>query len=375
MQPHPTEGSSPKWHRAAHAVLSTNELLCNIIAHLPLKDIVAATGICKSWCNAMAADLAVQQALFLKPVELSEVLVETRQLLALGESETVNIDRCTVVGRLNPLAEKMCGSIKFRAAQSHVLPLPRYCWLGCDREPPAVFGDLHPKGIWRGMFVTQPPCIRVHVKIYELRTEDLCGVYGYPDQATQTVVQEVNEELNLLERSDGVKLGDLYDYLHGYHWPYAKHSVRTTIRKYVSEQTNLPDRTSCVVRNGQVSLPEQLPDLPDVGCDAFGGNFDYANECGSWRFEDRQVNRPQHYYMRYDFSRDDDQSSSSSSGGISQESDGELDDEDGHEVEAYDEEGGRLFRPRPRVNVYMPSRKHTVGHDSSEGGVDGSDEA
>lgn len=52
----PTEPISPRWHRAAHAVLSTNELLCNIIARLPLQDIVAATGICKAWRNAVAAD-------------------------------------------------------------------------------------------------------------------------------------------------------------------------------------------------------------------------------------------------------------------------------------------------------------------------------
>jgi len=153
----PDETPSPTWHRAAHAVLSTNELLCNIIAHLPLEDVVAATGICRAWRDAIAADTTLQQAMFLKPVELSEVLVETRQLLALGESETINIDKCTVVGRLNPFAEKLCGSIKFRAAQSHALPLPRQRWRGSDEKPLEVFGDLHPKGIGRDMFVTQPP--------------------------------------------------------------------------------------------------------------------------------------------------------------------------------------------------------------------------
>jgi hypothetical protein len=105
IHPAPTETASPRWHRAAHAVLSTNELLCNIIARLPLKDIIAATGICKAWRDAMAADPSVQQALFLRPVKLSEVLVENRQLLALGGSETINIDKCTVVGQLHPFAE------------------------------------------------------------------------------------------------------------------------------------------------------------------------------------------------------------------------------------------------------------------------------
>lgn len=357
----PTQTSFPKWHRPAHAVLSTNELLCNIIAHLPLEDIVAATGICKSWRNAMAADLAVQQALFLKPVELSEVLVETRQLLALGESETIDIDRCTVVGQLNPFAEKMCGSIKFRAAQSHKLALPRYDWRGCFQERLTVSGDLHPKGIWRDMFITQPPCIRVHVKIYELRTQDIDGFYVY--SGMQTVVDEVNEELNLVECSDGVKLGDLYDYIHTYHRSCAELSVRTTVRKYVTECTKLPDRTSCIFRNGQVRLPEQLSDLPDVDCDAFGGDFDYHSTWGSWKFMDMEEHWPESYYERYDDARDDDQSYSGDGG--EQESDGELDDEDEHDKDVHegevwkynDDENGRRI---PRVNVYLPLRRDTA---------------
>jgi hypothetical protein len=376
----PAEIHSPKWHRAAHAVLSTNELLCNIIAHLPLKDIVAATGICKSWRNAMAADLAVQQALFLKPVELSEVLVETRQLLALGESETVNIDRCTVVGQLNPLAEKMCGSIKFRAAQSQVMPLPRQCWRGSDRECLARFGDNHPDGIWREMFITQPPCIRVHVKIYELRTEDILGIYG--SKGTQKVVEEVNEKANLLERSDGVKLGDLYDFIFAYHH-WETRSVRTTVRRYVAENIDLPDRTSCMVRNGKVRLPTQLPDLPDVDCDAFGGNFEYDSTRESWALIHREQSWPNGGdegsdsddedpgYHDYDY----DEHATEHEGRVELNDEYGL-DEDEDEFQAYydNEEAKRLSPKRPRINAIMLSRKHTVGHDSSEEGENGKDE-
>lgn len=226
----------------------------------------------------MAADLAVQQALFLKPVELSEVLVETRQLLALGESQTVNIDNCTVVGRLNPFAEKLCGSIKFRAAQSQELALPRQRWRGSPDEPCTSFRHRRPAVMWRDIFITQPPCIRVHVEIYCLDLEQIVG--GNADvEATKTHVQEMNGGFNL-ERSDGIKLGDLYDYVSAYYQRWEPPSVRKTIRRYVTEVTDLPDRTSCVVRNGEIHPPEQLPGLPDVDCDTSGGNFDYSSTRG-----------------------------------------------------------------------------------------------
>jgi len=270
IHPDPTETTSPRWHRAAHAVLSTNELLCNIIARLPLKDIVAATGICKAWRNAMAADPSVQQALFLKPVEISEVLVEDRILLALDKSEAINIDRTTVVGQLNPLAKKLCGSIKFRSAQSRGLPLPHNRWRGCSTEPWSTFGHKHPGGTWRDMFITQPPCVRVHVNIYEM-------VKAAPDRRSEYVftddecVRDVNGGFNL-ERAGGVKLGQFYDYIiHEYLGRgEGKPSVRTTVRKYVSEPIEGSDRTRCVVRKGEVFRPEQLPNQPVADCDAFG---------------------------------------------------------------------------------------------------------
>lgn len=378
----PDETPSPTWHRAAHVVLSTNELLCSIIAHLPLKDIIAATGICRAWRDAIAADTTLQQAMFLKPVELSEVLVESRQLLGLGESETINIDKCTVVGRLHPFAERLCGSIEFRAAQSHALPLPRQRWRGSDEKPLEVFGDLHPKGIWRDMFITQPPCIRVHVEVYERRIQD---VDGDQDVCRQIVIQPVNEGFDL-ERGDGVKLGDLYDYVHRYHYDcqfWETLSVRTSIRKYVIETTNLPDRTSCIVRNGEIRLPDSSPDLPDAERDAFGGDFDYASECGSWADEDGDQYMSERYYDRY--STSDDPFEGWIPGGSSydseQEGDGELDDEDGHAGDAYDgddqddDESRRAPLQIPRVNVYMPSRKYPVGQDPLEEGVDGIEES
>ena len=97
----------------------------------------------REWEAARLRD-AFTTWLHLRPAVSS---VKTRQLLDFGESETISIDECTVVGRFNPFAEKLCGSSKFRAAQFQELLLPDHRWWGCDREPPVVFGGLHLLGI------------------------------------------------------------------------------------------------------------------------------------------------------------------------------------------------------------------------------------
>jgi hypothetical protein len=355
-----TEPTSPRWHRAAHAVLSTNELLCNIFARLPLKDIVAATGICKAWRNAIAADPGVQQALFLKPVEISEVLVEDRMLLALHDLEPINIDKCTVVGQLHPFAEKFCSSIKFRAAQSHALPLPRDRWRGCHTETVSIFGHDHPDGTWREMFLTQPPCLRVRVEIYKLSCA-VYGTFGARLRDDETYVEDLNFGFSL-ENESGVKLGELYEHIVTT-CPWTGYSVRSTIRKYITKQIGGSDRTKCTVRNGKVCRPEQLPDSASTGCDAFGIPPYHTVTRGSWSC----------YHYTDDSSQNGD--SEQEGDGEREGTDDDAEDEDEGKEEEVDDDEDEWWTPRllpPRVNAFMFSRAPTYGDGSDS---DGDDEA
>jgi hypothetical protein len=307
-------------------------------------------------------------------------LVESRQLLALGEPKKINIDKCTVVGRLNPFAEKLCGSIKFRAAQSHSQSLPFGRWRGYDREPCASFGDRHPAGKWREMFITQPPCIHVHIDVYTLYEESCYS----SDRGSQEpmgyreVAQTVNHGFDL-ERDDGVKLGDLYDYIYSQRFYYPL-SIRTTIRKYASGHMELPDRTLCVVHNGIIRLPEQSPHVPDDDCDAFGGNSDDYVDSGSWASKrepvvfERWWEHPceDDYFFLHELSEFDSE----------EEGDGELDDGadghggngDGEEEDDDDSECRYLSLRAPRVNAYMSLRNGTEGRDPGLEGIHGSAE-
>src|SRR4051812_23246071 len=65
--------ASPNPYQAANAVFGTNELLCGIIVQLPLKDIVAATGVCQTWRKALKDNVAIQQPLFIAPGEVSDI--------------------------------------------------------------------------------------------------------------------------------------------------------------------------------------------------------------------------------------------------------------------------------------------------------------
>jgi hypothetical protein len=61
-EPNTTTGMNSKAsYEAAHAVLFTNELLCDIMARLPLQDVVATTGVCRFWRDALKPSSAAHK--------------------------------------------------------------------------------------------------------------------------------------------------------------------------------------------------------------------------------------------------------------------------------------------------------------------------
>lgn len=184
-------------HQAAHAVLFTNELLCNIVARLPLPDVLAASRICRFWRGALKDDPNVKEALFLKPVQVSEVLISDFIL----EWNDSTLDDCSVIGKLNPLVEGIVGRV----------------WAEVQHRHERHFMKLkYPDGLWREMFITQPPCKKVVVTIQEQGTWK------------EVIVQ--------LERDTGIQLGELHDFIHSkisYDMP--KSEAFVTVPNYVDQ--------------------------------------------------------------------------------------------------------------------------------------------
>lgn len=176
---------------AAHAVIFTPELLCNIIASLPLEDIVASTGVCHFWRNAAAADPAVQKALFLDPEQVSRTLLLETELdrafehwsLEHKPGAAIPQEWCYTIGKLHPFLHRICG-----VANTREFIDPQREMVNKEFTP-----DFdHREGTWQHMFVSQPPCRHIDIQIEQRWGMGEVNFYG-------------------IHNRDGVSLGYLYN--------------------------------------------------------------------------------------------------------------------------------------------------------------------
>lgn len=71
--PSPNMAASTSDQVAAHAVFNTNELLCNIIGRMSMRDIALATNVCRAWSDSLKADNAIQRVLWRAPTGIQEI--------------------------------------------------------------------------------------------------------------------------------------------------------------------------------------------------------------------------------------------------------------------------------------------------------------
>jgi hypothetical protein len=162
---------SPTSHHAAHAVLNTNELLCNIIIRLPMDDIVVATGVSKSWRKALKENVAIQQAMFLTPVDVRDIMSEVDCLSM--NIEDIPRDQLILIEKIH--------SRFFDFWECSMSAGSR----GVSDSFQRSF-TKHSSGLWRDMFATQPPIRTFTVEIEWKKKEYNCET--------------------------GVKMGELYDF-------------------------------------------------------------------------------------------------------------------------------------------------------------------
>jgi hypothetical protein len=191
--------AAPSSYEAAHAVLNTNELLCDIVGYLSLENIVVTTGVCKTWRRVLKASKAIQQTLFLAPADIHEILTELKHDYLHTQLADIPRDKYRIVVECHPSLTTICGRVlSFGGSEDSEEENLRD---GCGPRPD--FG--HPAGVWRDMFITQPPVQSIHV--VRMTRPESPDMFGMRDRNAGPIMQFT------LRCNDGIKMGRLHDFI------------------------------------------------------------------------------------------------------------------------------------------------------------------
>lgn len=236
-------------NKAAHTALSINEPLCNIVARLPFKGILAATGVCREWRAALLGDPNIREDLFLKPAKARLVLADENNV---RETEgSISLANCCILGSTLPLLRKIFDTIYFdvgmvifvfAAKKALLRDKPRFA-----PQVPSSDSEIADT-FWRDMVITQPPCSTIGVRIFACE-----------DKVSRSIGEPLCDVK--LQRADGIKLADLYDIfpsrLEEEHSQYITFlSVLNWVpRDLVEDNYSVQSQVRCEVHNGEVQLP------------------------------------------------------------------------------------------------------------------------
>ena len=190
----PTSATPPKSYEAAHAVLNTNELICEIIGYLPLEDIVVTTGVCRTWRNALKGNKSIQRALFLVPAGIQEITTTTKCLSK--RVEDIPRKPYAIIGEPHPWTARICGKMFGSTTPT---------WSRVYEATKEPILDLeHLAVTWRGMFVTQPPIKALELSFFV----GSISIKKHPNRYISSHKEHVPYKC-----AEGIKLGPLYDFI------------------------------------------------------------------------------------------------------------------------------------------------------------------
>jgi hypothetical protein len=241
--------ASTKSHQAAHAVLNTNELLCDIVVCLPFEDVVNAANVCQTWRRALMYNVAIRQAMFLSPVDISDILSEV-DCLSMNVKDIAR-DKYTVIGKVN-------GYILDGFTPTTIFDTGAY-------KPMSK----RPFGVWADMFVTQPPSKTFSVTLRLQQQDDL--------------------KLDLTCET-GVKMGELHDFCRSSFGSHRRAVSSTVAPEGFTQEKHAKDRNGgrWEVRDGKVCRQTQLrlAELSDPEPES--DEEDWDEEMAFYRERDRE---------------------------------------------------------------------------------------
>ncbi|KAF2231295.1 hypothetical protein EV356DRAFT_507036 [Viridothelium virens] len=211
---------------AAQQVLSTWELLEDILLRAPTKTILMSQRVAQSWRDVIQASHNLQRALFLEPIpgERGNLRIKT-QVSQLGLCDVRftwtsrkgtfcscgAVEKCVAFNSLLEHVFTLSGSLFRNSKWAREMPkrgipinssdIEGFYHIDTPKENPAM---RYPEASWRKMFLTQPPCFRVGPISTSPRQSLRCSQYPF------------NQGLGLVDlttHESGVTMGHLRDAL------------------------------------------------------------------------------------------------------------------------------------------------------------------
>jgi hypothetical protein len=159
-------------HEATHAVFNTYELLCNIVGRMPMKDIISATNVSRTWRNALKADIAIQRSVMRIPAPIREI--ETKLDCAGMRIEDLPSDQFEIVVDINPYMTRICDAPG--PWRPHDMTEDHWEMLARKSSTPT---PKRPAGAWAATFITQPPVKKVLMMVFPGAQSDRCKLSNF----------------------------------------------------------------------------------------------------------------------------------------------------------------------------------------------------
>lgn len=231
---------TPSMPSAAARVLALPELLSSILADLAFKDLIRATHVCRQWNDMIKSERKLKETLFIDAAPITRIIDPAQDSRQSGEDgERAAVDYDPVV-RVNPLLKVILPNYDPENGDPYLV-LIELQWK--FRRPQKLARD--PTGMWRDMFITQPPCKEIKPRKTALQGFDL--------EMLSELGLMVPDDHDVIRDEGGVRLGTVIDEFKACGWGHPG----GYIFGYVNERSRVLDSQlagskSVAVRDGKI---------------------------------------------------------------------------------------------------------------------------
>lgn len=183
---------------ATARVLVLPELLSIIFTSLDFKELIRANHVCQAWKATITEDAGAQETLFLRTKPITRVIDPGQGSSRFARDPDRAPADCDIIVQVNPLLGVLQHDLDPEDGDPYA-DLISLDWK--VRRPRQLFLDT--RGMWRSMFVTQPPC----KEFKPMKT----AFGGFTREALFDLGMIIPDDDDVVRDEDGVRLGMVVD--------------------------------------------------------------------------------------------------------------------------------------------------------------------